>query len=299
MNNDNQQNMININWYPGHMAKAKRQIDETLNLVDIVYELVDARIPYSSKIDDGTISKDKPKILIMTKYDMCDKAITDKWIFYYKNKGYYVLTIDLINDRVDKIVELTTKILRDKLMMRQEKGINSNKIRALVLGCPNVGKSTLINRLGNRKATQTGNRAGVTKQVSWIKVNDRLEILDTPGILYPKLENQEVALNLASMTAIKEEVIPKDDVAVHIIKKLKKIYPEKLKTRYDLENIVNLEDVYDAIGRKRGCLLRGGETDYDRVTEIILNDIKDGSIKNVTFDVYDEKMLQRKDSSWI
>ncbi len=275
---------MNINWYPGHMAKAKRKINEIINLIDIVYELVDSRIPYSSKIEDG-ITSGKPKILLFTKFDLCDKKITNEWIEYYNKEGYFCLTADLINgNKINEIIDLTQVILKGKMNTRVEKGIKSKRIRGIVVGCPNVGKSTFINKIGKRKATVVGNKAGVTKVINWIKISNELEIMDTPGILMPKLENDLVALNLATMNAIKEEILPIEDVAVHIIKTLKEFYPEKLKERYKLMDISDIDDIFNKIGKNRGCLIKGGEINYEKVCDIVINDIKNGSIKGITFD---------------
>ena len=278
-------NKIGINWYPGHMAKTKRLIRENLNFIDIVYELVDARMPKSSKIVDiDEIIKDKPKIMIMTKIDLCDLEETKKWIKYYENQGYHVLPLNLEDNKSLKpLINLTNEVLKDYHQKREDKGLLKRKSRALIIGIPNVGKSTLINRLSGKKVVQAGNKPGVTKQLNWIRVNEYLELLDTPGILWPKLA--EGAYNLASLTAIKEEVLPLFDVAKYILETLSKYYPKILKERYNLEK---LDDVFindlEYIGRRRGCLIKGGEVDIDKVIILIINDVKLGNIKGITFD---------------
>lgn len=276
---------IGINWYPGHMAKTKRLIRENLNFIDIVYELVDARMPKSSKIVDiDEIIKDKPKIMIMTKIDLCDLEETKKWIKYYENQGYHVLPLNLEDNKSLKpLINLTNEVLKDYHQKREDKGLLKRKSRALIIGIPNVGKSTLINRLSGKKVVQAGNKPGVTKQLNWIRVNEDLELLDTPGILWPKLA--EGAYNLASLTAIKEEVLPLFDVAKYILETLSKYYPKILKERYNLEKLddVIINDL-EYIGRRRGCLIKGGEVDIDKVIILIINDVKLGNIKGITFD---------------
>lgn len=274
-----------INWYPGHMAKTKREIKEKLDLIDIVFEVIDSRIPKSSKNKDiDSLIKNKPRILIMTKLDLCDKENTNKWISYYENNGYKVIAVDLINNlNIKQIYEESEKQMLLLNKKRKEKGLKERKIRALILGIPNVGKSTLINRLVGKKATNVGNKPGVTKKLEWIRINDKLELLDTPGILWPKLDDTEVALNLASMTAIKEEILDLEEVSIYIIKKMLKVYPNNLKERYNLTNTSDIIDILDQIGRKIGAL-KNKEIDYDRVYNVIIKDLREGLLGKVTFD---------------
>ena len=277
---------ININWYPGHMAKTKRLIKENINLIDVVYEVIDARMPYSSKIIDiDEIIKNKTRILIMTKTDLCDLEKTNKWVKYYENKGYNVLLVDLEhNKNINKIITLTNELMKEKFEKDEQKGLLKRRIRALIIGIPNVGKSTLINRLVSKKVTNTGNKPGVTKNLNWIRVNDKIELLDTPGILWPKLDEKN-ALNLASLTAIKEEVLPIYNVVEYILRKLEKDYPNILKERYKIEAIdEDIIETLEIIGKKFGCIVKGGVVDYDKVITLIINDIKTGVIKNITFD---------------
>jgi len=283
---------ININWYPGHMAKTKRQISEMIDLIDIVYEVVDARMPYSSKIKDiDNFIKNKPRILIMTKSDLCDKDETNKWVKYYESLGYKVLLLNLEgNTNLKPLFSLTDEVMKEINDKRISKGQKVRKGRVLIVGIPNVGKSTLINRLVNKKVTTTGNKPGVTKTLSWIRINDKLELLDSPGILWPKLDEEDSAYNLASLTAIKEEILPIDRVVIHILKKLNNHYPNILKERYKIDNVdfEEITNTLDEIGKRRGCLVKGGYVDYDKVYSIIMNDVKNGIIKGITFDRYEK-----------
>lgn len=280
-----------INWYPGHMAKTKRQIKENIDLIDIVYEVIDSRIPASSKNKDiDAMIKNKPRILIMTKYDLCDIENTKKWQKYYESLGYKVVLMDLINKpNLQPILDETTKLLKELNEKRRAKGLKERKARALILGIPNVGKSTLINRLVGKKATNVGNKPGITKTLEWIRINNQIELLDTPGILWPRLDNQTIALNLASMTAIKEEILDSEEVAIYIIKTMFKLYPQNIKERYNLnidnydEEETDIVDILDQIGKKIGAI-KSRETDYEKVYTTILKDLREGYLGKITFD---------------
>ena len=279
-----------INWYPGHMAKTRRLIKENLNLIDIVIELVDSRIPFSSRIKDlDDIIKNKPKLMIMTKKDLCDIKETNKWIKYYESLNYKVLCMDIEHEfNAKQIFNIINEIMQEKNYKRLEKGMKIKKPRCLVIGVPNVGKSTLINRIAGSKVVGVGNKPGVTTNLNWIRVNPNIELLDSPGLLWPKIDEGNVAYNLATFTAIREEILPIYDVTVYILNTLLKYYPEILKERYNLEKIEDPIEAFDIIGKKRGALSRGAETDYDKVMTIIMNDFKQGYVKGVTFDRYEK-----------
>ena len=278
-----------INWYPGHMAKTKREITEKINLIDVIYEVIDSRMPLSSKIVDiDNLIKNKPRIVIFTKYDLCDKKETDKFVKYYESLGYKVICCDLINNKnvVNRVIEESNLILKEMNEKRKEKGLKPRAIRALVVGVPNVGKSTLINRLVGKKATMIGDKPGVTKSLSWIRINKDIELLDSPGILWPKIENQTHAYNLASLSSIKEEILDPYQLSIHILKMMYKLYPNNLKERYGIEKI-DFDDIIptlDTIAIKRGALLKGGEKDYDKVYSIIIRDLKENHLGYITFD---------------
>ena len=276
-----------IQWYPGHMAKTRREISEKLNLIDIVYEVIDARMPRSSKIVDiDDLIKNKPRLLIMTKYDLCDKNETNKFIKYYEELGYQVIPVDLMTGtNVSKIIDASEVVLKEENEKRKSKGLKPRNIRALILGIPNAGKSTLINRLVGKKSAGVGNKPGFTKSLSWIRIHKNIDLLDTPGILWPKIEDQEAAHILASFSSIKEEILNEDQIASFILRKLYELYPKALEERYGIVDLdEDLIDAYDMIASRRGALTKGGVADYERVSRIILQDFKNGYFGPVTFD---------------
>lgn len=281
-----EQNSTNINWYPGHMAKTKREIKEKLNLIDIVYEVIDARMPLSSKIKDiDDLIKDKKKIMIMTKYDLCDKEETKKFIQYYEKKGYIVIPVDLLTSNITIILNKTEEMMKDYFAKLEEKGLKKRAIRVLVMGVPNAGKSTLINRLAGSKKAGVGAKPGFTKQLNWIRVGKNIELLDSPGVLWPKLEDQEGAKTLASLSSIKEEVVDSFELSNFILRKVFQLYPKNLEERYGITTLSeDFIEEYDLIAKKRGALKRGGVTDYEKVSKLIIQDLQNGKLGKITLD---------------
>ena len=282
------ENKTNINWYPGHMAKTKREIKELIDTIDIVISLVDARVPISSYIKDlNDFIKNKKVIIVFNKYDLCDKNKTNEFIKYYEDKSFEVVTCDSKNSNdYKKIISVCEDLMKDINLKRKEKGLLPKKAKCLIIGVPNVGKSTLINKIVGKKVANVGNKPGVTKNLSTLRINDKIDLVDSPGILWPKLDNDELALNLASMGIIKEEILPIDKVAVHILKKLNSSYKEILFKElgikeFDLDDIVNM---YEIISKYKNIPFKDGEADYDRVSTLILNLIRNETIKNITFD---------------
>ncbi len=274
-----------INWYPGHMAKTKRELKEKMNIIDCIYELVDARMPSSSKIKDiDEIIKNKPKILIMTKKDLCDLTITNMWVKKYENSGYKVVLADLTNNQDYKeLINVTNKMMAPLQEKRKNQGLKSKEIKIGVIGIPNVGKSTLINKLVGKKVASVANKPGVTKQINWLKTNCGFLLLDTPGILWPKIEDNEQAFNLASTATIKPEILNITDIGGYIISFLKNNYPDILKQKYNIELSNDLTEILESIAIKIGAV-KNGEVDYEKVSLRIYNDIVSGRIKGVTFD---------------
>ncbi|QAV26457.1 ribosome biogenesis GTPase YlqF [Neobacillus thermocopriae] len=279
---------MTIQWFPGHMAKAKREVTEKLKLIDIVFELVDARIPISSRnplIDE--IVANKPRIILLNKADMADPDVTKQWIDFFAAQQIDAIAIDSQSGTgVKQMVAVAKEKLRPKFEKMIAKGIKRPRaMRALIVGIPNVGKSTLINRLAGKHIAKTGDTPGVTKAQQWIKVGKELELLDTPGILWPKFEDEEVGYKLATTGAIKDTILNLQDVAVYALRFLSTHYPNRLKERYALADIPeDIVQLFDDIGKKRGCLAAGGVVDYDKVAELVLRDIRTEKLGRLSFD---------------
>ncbi|UMT79263.1 ribosome biogenesis GTPase YlqF [Staphylococcus roterodami] len=281
-----------IQWYPGHMAKAKREVSEQLKKVDVVFELVDARIPYSSRnpmIDE--VINQKPRVVILNKKDMSNLKEMSKWEQFFIDKGYYPVAVDAKHGENLKQVEAAAmKATAEKFEREKAKGLKPRAIRAMIVGIPNVGKSTLINKLAKRSIAQTGNKPGVTKQQQWIKVGNALQLLDTPGILWPKFEDEEVGKKLSLTGAIKDSIVHLDEVAIYGLNFLIQNDIERLKAHYKIEVPEDAEILawFDAIGKKRGLIRRGNEIDYEAVIELIIYDIRNAKIGNYCFDIFKE-----------
>lgn len=281
-----------IQWYPGHMAKAKREVTEQLKKVDVVFELVDARIPYSSRnpmIDD--VINQKPRVVILNKKDMSNLNEMQKWEYFFTDKGFYPVAVDAKHGKNLKGVEnAAIEATKEKFEKEKAKGLKPRAIRAMIVGIPNVGKSTLINKLAKKNIAQTGNKPGVTKQQQWIKVGKALQLLDTPGILWPKFEDETVGKKLSLTGAIKDSIVHLDEVAIYGLQFLIKHDVEGLKNHYniDVETDAEILEWFDAIGRRRGLLQKGNEVDYEAVIELIVNDVRNAKIGTYCFDIYSE-----------
>ncbi|EGV10047.1 ribosome biogenesis GTP-binding protein YlqF [Parvimonas sp. oral taxon 393 str. F0440] len=283
---------MNINWYPGHMKKTMDNIRASLKLVDIVGEIIDSRIPISSKnpvIDD--VLKDKPRIMILNKSDMADENETKKWLSYYRKKGYGAVVVDALHSKgLDKIYSVAKEMLADKFKKLEEKNLSAKTIRMMIVGIPNVGKSTFINSISKRKSAKIGDRPGVTKQVQWIKTKNDLELLDTPGVLWPKFEDERIGLHLAFTGAIKDEIMDIENLAFRFIDELNKRDVNILKNRYNLSEDSYEDTLYlmDEIGRNRGAILKKNEIDYFKVANLVLDDFRKVKLGRITLETVED-----------
>lgn len=283
---------MNINWYPGHMKKTMDNIRASLKLVDIVGEIIDARIPISSKnpvIDD--VLKDKPRIMILNKSDMADENETKKWLNYYRKQGYGAVVVDALHLKgLDKIYSVAKEMLADKFKKLEEKNLSAKTIRMMIVGIPNVGKSTFINSISKRKSAKIGDRPGVTKQVQWIKTKNDLELLDTPGVLWPKFEDERIGLHLAFTGAIKDEIMDIENLAFRFIDELNKKDVNILKNRYNLSEDSYEETIFlmDEIGRNRGAILKKNEIDYFKVANLVFDDFRKVKLGRITLETVED-----------
>ncbi|UHA73956.1 ribosome biogenesis GTPase YlqF [Paenibacillus sp. 481] len=284
---------MSIQWFPGHMTRARRQIQEKLKLIDVAIELLDARLPMSSRnpmIND--ILGNKPRLIILNKTDLADPDVTAKWMRAFQNEGHAVLAVDSSSGtNVNQIPVEARKLLADKIARQVAKGMKPRPVRALIVGIPNVGKSTLINKLAGRSVAATGDRPGVTKGQQWIKVEGEMELLDTPGILWPKFEDQTVGYRLAATGAIKEQLLNVEDIAFYALKYLIPQYGERFVERFDLpglpqdlDNSDEIVQIMEHIGRKRGCLVSGGGVDLEKASSLILRELRAGKMGRLTFE---------------
>ena len=288
-----------INWYPGHMAKTRRQIMEDLKLVDIVIELLDARIPMASRNPDiGEITKNKKRIIVLNKSDLADEKENIKWVSYFENQGIPAVLVDSNTGKgINNFVKKIEKVMEKEQEKEIAKGRVGKKIKAMIIGIPNVGKSSFINRIAKKSTAEVGNKPGVTKKKLWIRINEKIELLDTPGVLWPKFESEEVALKLSFTGTIKEEVLERTEIAYKLVKYLLENEREKLCTRYGLTNeyieeILNKDNeenfnIYEImleIGRKRGCIISGGNVDDEKTSKIILDEFKNGKLGKITLE---------------
>ncbi len=279
--------MQNLQWYPGHMAKTRRMIEENLKNIDVVVEILDARIPFSGRnpnFDD--IIAGKPRLVVMNKYDLADPSITDRWISWYQNQGIKVIPISCTTGLgINKIAPGAKELIKEKIERANAAGRNIG-VKIMMVGIPNVGKSTLINRLSGKASAKTGDRPGVTRTKQWIRLSNGLELLDTPGILPPKFEDQRVAVNLAYTGAIRDEIMEVELLAYSLLEYLRDNYAKELCERYRLDDISDLagHEILELLGRKRGCVISGGEIDTERASNILLDELRGCKIGKITLE---------------
>lgn len=299
MNNGNRQNSTNINWYPGHMAKTKRQILEDLKLIDVVVEILDARIPISSQNPDiGQFIKDKKRLVVLNKCDLADEKQNQRWVNSFEKNGIPAVLVDSNSGKgISEAIRKIEQIYNESEEKFSNKGRVGKSIRVMILGVPNVGKSSFINRITKKSVAQVGNRPGVTRQKQWVRINENIELLDTPGVLWPKFESEEVGLKLAYTGTIKDDILQIIEVGFSLLKYFIKNYQENLVERYRLdiakiqqilsedieENDKAVEVMYE-IGRKRGAIISGGEVDLEKVAKIILDDFRSGKLGRITLE---------------
>lgn len=277
---------MNIQWYPGHMTKARRMMEEDIKLIDLVIELVDARLPLSSRNPDiDNLAKNKARLILLNKADLSDERINNQWTDYFKEKGFFVVKLDSRSGAGMKTINgVIQEACKEKIERDRKRGIINRPVRAMVVGIPNVGKSTFINSYAKKACAKTGNKPGVTKGKQWIKLNKNLELLDTPGILWPKFEDQQIGLRLAMAGSINDEILNIAELAVHLIKFLKETYPGTISERYGVEEDTKELDILENIGVKRGCLKKGSVIDIDKAADIIIDEFRAGKLGRISLE---------------
>lgn len=277
---------MHFQWYPGHMTKAKRQMQEDIKLIDVVIELVDTRIPLSSKNPDiDSLAKNKSRIILLNKFDLADDRITKQWKEYFESKGYFVTLVNSKSGNgVKNVNEVIKQACKEKIERDRRRGIINRPVRAMVVGIPNVGKSTFINSFAGKACTKTGNKPGVTKGKQWIKLNKSVELLDTPGILWPKFEDQTVGLRLAMIGSINEDILNTTELSVELLKYLYINYPSVIAKKYEVEEEEDAVATLSAIAKRRACMLKGGELDLDKAAKFIMDDFRNGRIAKITLE---------------
>ena len=281
---------MNYQWYPGHMTKAKRMMQENIKLIDLVIELVDARVPLSSRNPDiDELGKQKSRLILLNKADLADSAENEKWMAYFQGKGYFVVKVNSRTGEGLKAINQTVQdACREKIERDIKRGIKNRPVRAMVVGIPNVGKSTFINSYAGKACAKTGNKPGVTKGKQWIRLNKNLELLDTPGILWPKFEDQKVGMRLAMIGSINDEILNTEELALQLIAFLKERYAGVLNRRYGCEENHSGLEMLEAIAKSRGCLLKGQELDLAKAAGILLDDFRSGKIGRITLEQTEE-----------
>lgn len=284
---------MNYQWYPGHMTKAKRMMQENIKLIDLVIELVDARIPFSSRNPDiDELGKNKARIVLLNKSDLADPAWNKKWVSYFQEKGAYVLEINSKTGAgIKNIQALVQEACREKLERDRKRGIVNRPVRAMVVGIPNVGKSTFINSFAGKACAKTGNKPGVTKGKQWIRLNKNLELLDTPGILWPKFEDQTVGMHLAFIGSMNDEVIIIEELACDLLQCLKESYPAAVTGRYGIEWKDTMAATLEEIARARGCILKGESLDLKKAATVLLDDFRSGRLGRISIEQPETKQL--------